>query len=888
MAENRTLSGPEQNHYFDIPEMQVKKALSRIAKQAEAQLVFSSRSVGKLKSFPVKGRYTLAQALEILLRDTALSASVTKHGVIVVKPVSTEHQSSQTSPARQPRRGLFTALGEKFRTPGERVVARQDGLGLLEEVVVTATRRPTTLQDTPMSISALTGNSLQSMGYSSSHDFMETIPGVTVVGGDPGGGTRYVFRGIANSIEREGNATTATYVDEFPLLFGMDIKLVDMETVEVLKGPQGTLYGRSSMGGTLRFLTRKPTMESFGAGLEAGISTTENADGQNYNFSGYVNIPLGDRFAVRIVGYHYYDQGFIDSQPIIAQGSVRAYFEEFDVPESLNTAPEAGEILYPGNYGVGASEYSGGRLALRYQITENMTLDANFLQQVIETNGRYMVQPSLTWTSPDPGDFQEGQNGVYVPVDDDITVTSATFLSVFDRFDLTLAASHHDYKDRTGNDDTLFLANLWGGILDDAWGYIYDVPSAFSDRPDDVIGETLELRLVSNTSGVFSWMLGAWYEEVEGDSLFRVYTDSGRGTEGFNWLGIPHWGSGPGSIILDSAEIWGSDETAIYGELGYRFNEQLGVTLGYRRSAVFQWYQILFSDGPYGAGPGDREKSQEDVDTYRFIIDYQPRANLLLYASATSGYRAGGKNQNVLDVIGSPYFSDSLWNYEIGAKSEWLDGNLIANLVLYRIDWKDMQLGVTSTGGAQEIGNVGAAQITGLESEIRFRANPNFSAGFSLNHSDAALAEGYNPTHNPATGEDSLTDDEAHLGNRLPVSAKTTFSTDLTWRQQAFADFELIARLNHRYVGNRTTNLNRTVALTAGQNPDYFSLPSYNVTNLVISLVKDYANGANMNISLFADNLTNEVALTHFITFYSDQIGVNRPRTFGLRYSMNF
>ncbi len=843
--------------------------------------IFPFNEASKQTANPLVGEYTIEEAIGVLLNGTRLQPEFSSQGVMTVlsyaqtvsqgttvEGVHSMPQKTQQKTSLIKRLALVVAAAF-VTTAGAQT---DDGApGIIEEVVVTASKRETTLQDTAMAISAISGEDLRNMGYTTLQDFIETVPGVTSLSGGPAN-DRLVMRGISNSIIREGNASTSRYIDEFPLvrLFASDLKLLDMQRVEVLRGPQGTLYGKAAMGGTVRYITNKPSTEGMEAGFSASLSDTAHSGDTNYSFDGYLNLPLTDRFAIRAVAYHYKDAGFIDSVPITGLGQFAF----------LPSGAQPGELLYPGIEDINDAEYTGGRLSLSYQITDNVSLDATWVTQNLDSGGIWDVQPETPWTTFDAiEDLQAAHPYPSFSEDTDFNLFGLSLNAGFKAFDMTVHAAHTDYDSFAFNSVTLFLSGLFG------LGDSYDIPGLPSERPSDFSADTAEIRLVSNGNSRFNWILGGYYEDVEGDQGLLTTSDSGRAGEIFG----PFLGTEAGFVALDVVVRTGNREKAVYGEIGYDFSDQWSATFGYRRADVSVFSVSTKEAGAFGnpANVGVVNEADEIAETYKALVEYRPTDDLLLFALSSSGYRAGGKNPNVLGNPGNSFTSDSLWNNELGVKSTWLDGRFTANASLYRLDWDDMQLQVTLPGGSAEIANVGKAKITGFEGEFRLQATDQLGIGVNYTHINGELAEDYNPTLDPSTGVDSLIGDEGFKGDRLPGSAKDSFSVFVDWTQQLSGNYRLYARAHYRYVGDRTVDFNPLNAIALGH-PNFVELPSYQTTNLVVGVGKQTNSGNSVQLELYANNLFDERAQVAYVDFYSDQVYVNRPRTVGVRVRMDF
>lgn len=873
LATGAKTAEPGEKYPIRIASETLGEAMLELARQTDRRLFFPHSLTDIRGVNPVDGLYTVEQALDILLGDLDLSGGLTESGVITIS-------QNKRSPERKPmkRKGLFASIAAviagsiSFQTAhAQQGVEDTQTAGLIEEILVTATRRETSLQDTPMAISAFSGDTLKTMGYTNIEEFIGSVPGVTALSYGAGA-TRLVIRGLSNSIFNEGNPTTSRYIDEFPInsFLGEGQKLIDMQSVEVLRGPQGTLYGKSAMGGTVRYITNKPSTEGFESGINAELSNTDEASGSNYSISAYLNLPINDKLAIRAVGYRYENKGYIDSVPITGLGMFAF----------LPSGAQPGEVLYPARKGINDSEYTGGRLSFRYHLSDTATLDGMWINQNLTSGGTSDTNPLTPWTGANAvDDLLSVHPYPQFSRDNDFDQYNLTLKMEFDNFDLSLSAAQTEIDSFQFNTVTLFLSEAFFGIPS------FDIPAVLASRPFDFSGTTVELRLVSKGDSRLHWIAGAYYEDGDGSEELLSVNDSIRASEIFGGF----FGFEVGFVGLDARVETGNEELAFYGEVGYDFSDQFTLTLGYRKADVEQFNVTTRNGGSFGnpAVVGLVNGADEDPDVYKILAEYRPAEDWLIFALATSGYRAGGKNPTVLGAQGIVYESDSLWNYELGFKSTMLDGRLTAAASIYQMDWEDMQLQVILPGGSNEIDNVGAAVIKGFEAELRWQLSGNFAVGVNFSHIDGELDEHYNPSLEPVTGVDFLVGDEGLAGDRLPGSAENTFAADIDWQQSLADNYDLYARLNYRYVGDKTIDFNPGNAVALGH-PEFVSLSSYDITNFVVGITRKNNSGSTFNLALYANNLFDERAQLAYLDFYSNQVSVNQPRTIGLRAGFEF
>lgn len=848
---------------LSIPASKADIAIKRLAHQTKHLVIFQTQAVEQIETNALVGSYTLQQALVALLQGTALSGGLTRRGVITVS-----RQTPDKSEGNQmnSKNILLAMIGALFVSGGEQAAAQDDAIAkaqpakgsLIEEITVTASRRESSLQDTSMSVSVMSGSDLEKRGAASISDVINSVPGVDMASAQPGG-SQIIIRGVstnnsANSgAEAIQNATTSTYIDDFVIgntfLKTPDVYLVDMARVEVLKGPQGTLYGQSAMGGVVRYITNKPHSQSVEGGGTLIANTVDGGD-RGYGGQGYLNVPLSENLAMRFAGYSLHEGGFIDA-------------------DSASTSLLGAQLGDAGETNANEVATIGGRLAFRWQPTSNITLDAAWFYHDVDADGRQGVTSTFDVTPSPVAPLATSPNGLQAPDFDDLSVfakqpyhsqnrgLNLKLNMDFQGFDLSVMGGRQ-------NSNVSYFLN--------AITYIDAFEGGIPERDEfKAETDTLEIRLVSDTDSgqFFNWLAGLWYEDTSGAASVLNFYD-GPGSVVF---GLPLV---DGDKLVDLNRYYRSNEIAVYGEAALNFTEQLILTLGYRRSdveidtgfdkAAGNFDLFIGRDGLVGAP----SKSQEDVNTYKFKLEYAfPGEDVLLFAQATSGYRAGGLNAGGLLVLPSPFVSDTLWNYELGAKTTWLDGRLVVNASAYLIDWTDIQLTtvldpVTFTSG---IGNAGAAKIRGLELESAIQLAQGLTLGANIGYTDAKLDDDYDPS--------GLGAPVAFKGDQLPGSAKWTHSLFADWRHPINADMDLMGRIFYYRVDERLNDISGSVVF-----------PAYERTDLKLGVV--LANGP--EITLFADNVFNKIGRTSLgnIGGYVDSVGITRPRTLGIRVSHGF
>lgn len=752
---------------------------------------------------------------------------------------------------------------------GSEAAAGSEDEGLaVEEVLVTATRRSTAIQDTPISMSAVTDEVLTESGVSGMQDLAVLVPTFRMEGGREGGG-RITMRGIRAP---SGEATVGLYYGDVPMSgpsdtsqtsgsFTQEANLFDVERVEVLRGPQGTLFGAGAMGGTIRILFNKAsTTQSSGQVDVSGSHITHGSNG--WWVKGAYGIPLIENFAgVRVAGWREHRGGYVDD------GWVRR------IPSTIeNPYGEPAGSGFPEGYGppysvvpkghedFNQADITGARAMLRVTPTDWLTWDGMGMYQEQQSVGsswdtHYPWNATMLDGTPynTPGSELVPTNTEYVaysPIysqqDDDFNLFSSTFHAELPYVDLDLVNSYYDWNRATaGNYSDTYSRNTnanscrrWvaGGYgqvtfeapppattvdpcteqqLADYQYYVENLlnPSALV-KPNWVKSKITEFRIASNGDGPLQWLLG-YYHEKRND-----HVDS---TEGqlLNTTGLVE------DLYAFPVYWWRYIETdikqeAFFGDFtwkpGLPFAPGLALNFGTRR---FEYSKFTFGGvmmGGYGDGtfvaPEDRpqfEGSGADATGWlpKYNISYNFEGPYLLYATASKGYRPGGAN--VIPAGQLPpgtegqflnYEADSVWNYEVGGKSSWFNNALTMNGSVYQVDWDNIQTSLrTPSGGQSYVGNAGKAQIQGTEWDIIYRVTRLviLSGGFSYNWKSEL-------TEDQAADGVAPTNTQGHKGDRLPYVAKLNAAASIDYKYP-IRDSLAVFRINYAYTGKSKTGL---------------------------------------------------------------------------------
>jgi iron complex outermembrane recepter protein len=668
---------------------------------------------------------------------------------LIAQPVS-----AQTTPAATP-------------TPE---VVKDNGI---EVVVVTAQKREESLQSVPISITAFGTRRLEQLGVDSFADYAKLIPSLSYVSSGPGTAKVY-FRGVASG--GDGNhsgsqPSVGTYLDEQPITTNqgaLDLHIYDIARVEALAGPQGTLYGASAQAGVVRIITNKPQIGRDVGAIGASVSST--ADGSpSYGTEGFVNIPIAESAAVRLVGWYQHDGGYIDNIP-----SRRTYPVSKVTIDNGNVAGN--------NYNFG--DTYGARAALRFNINENWSITPTIMGQINSSEGVFGYDPKA-------GDLAVRH---YLPESYDDAWAQAALLveGKLGDFDLTYSGSYlkrqldvkADYTDYS-----FFYDPVSGASFFDSTGKFVD-PSQSTTGDDGFTKNSHELRIASDQNKPFRFVAGVFYQLQE-HAIGQYYYIAA--------LQRSKWVVDYPTAIWVTNQLRVDEDKAIFGEASYDFTSALTGTVGGR---FYEYNNSLAGYVGYkSAGnnciAGGKQVARSPVingvpcsnlDKSTSGDGFLPKVNLtykigeigLVYATYSQGFRPGGVNRRG----GLPaYRPDTLTNFELGWKTTWMDGKLRLNGAIFHELWEDMQLGFVGLNGLTTISNVGNSTINGIEADITWANGEGFSLTASGTLVDATLDGNY---CNLDTGNASCSGAgdsiKAPAGTSLPVSPNFKASSIARYR----------------------------------------------------------------------------------------------------------
>ncbi|MFQ5549482.1 MAG: TonB-dependent receptor, partial [Woeseia sp.] len=757
-----------------------------------------------------------------------------------------------------------------------------------------ATKRVESMQDIPVTVQALGEDELESLDINSFADYVQQLPNVTFAGRGPGQNDVYI-RGITTgrgSLFQSGGIgagpTVAFYVDEAPLTSSgrnVDVYVTDIARIEVLPGPQGTLYGASSQAGTVRLITNKPDPIGFSSGFDVSVSATEEGE-ESWGAEGYLNIPVvEDRFAIRIAAYNIESGGYIDNVP----GTLSYNFNPAIADGSLPLAPGA-EIRVANNDSfveddINGSTYTGARVSGTFFVNDDWDVNVGVMTQELEADGVFDYSPGV-------GDLQVQRfNDDFL--DDDFTQFNWTVNGRVRELEIVYAGSFLNREieqrmDYVGGTRLSFFPfyncvyNALGEIT------LCAAPDARFHGIQDSDDTQHEFRISTDPARAWHFIGGVYYDKSEGGvSQEWEYHSPQIQPPGLEWApNAPHSQATHFNPNVRDPEVAffndlsnEAEQIAFFGELTYHFNDSWSATLGLRNYDIDIVPRGSFNFATRGPVDGDGGGSLDsftpanDSDTIgKFTVNFTPNDDLTLYATLSEGFRRGGFNRggDVLDMSGNVLFpafykSDTIDNYELGWKTTLADGTLRFNGAAYFIDWSDIQIDIFDPAISFLLftANVGEAEVKGIEGDFTWYPTDQFTLTGAFSFNDTEL------TSRPS-GADNL----LPAGSDLPLSP--SFQGNLTGRY----DFQ---------IGDRDAYAQVSVRHSGGS---FTTLVAANAENLDSYTIADASFGVDFEgwrVSLFLSNLTDE--RSELFKTIQDEIRrtvTSRPRTLSLRLSRDF
>ncbi len=794
---------------------------------------------------------------------------------------------------------VMTPLASAILLVLQSAQAQESGL---EEVIVTASKRgEESLQDVPLSIQAIGSEKLEEYNITKFDDYVKFLPSVSYQTFGPGFALVYM-RGVASG--GDGNhsgplPSVGVYLDEQPITTitgALDLHLYDIARVEALAGPQGTLYGASSQAGTIRIITNKPDPSAFSSSYGLELNSVGEG-GEGYLAEGHLNIPLGERAAIRLVGWARKDAGYIDNVAF-----QRTWPTCATVLPAEDCTSDSGPLAEEDFNEV---DTYGARAALRIDLNDNWTVTPTVMGQKMYADGLFgydVTQGELEVAHiyPDWSEDKWWQAGL--TVEGKIANLDVTYAGAYlDR----QVDSRLDYSD-------------YSYFYDDCCGYSLYITD---DAGNPTIGQYIwgddgykkishELRFSTSADRRVRFVGGLFYQQQTHDITQRYWVDNLAAT-----LEVPGWDD---TIWLTQQERVDEDR-AVFGELSFDITEKLTATGGLRYYEFDNQLDGFFGYGAGFAGNGEQDcidrgltepyrgapcnrigKSTKDDDFLGKVnLTYKITGDHMVYATWSEGYRPGGINRR---GTLPPYQTDFLTNYELGWKTTWADGRVRLNGAVFYEEWDDFQFALLGLNGLTDIKNAAGAEIKGVEMDLTWSLTDTFQVSGGVAYIDSELTAPYCGFVDPATdqpvavdpcpdlqdsdGDGDTTDfvdPEAREGTQLPVTPE--WKGNLTLRQEfQLGEFDSYWRASYIYKGSSRADL-RDAA-----NDILRDQPSYDIIDFSLG-----ADRGSWGLELFVNNVTDErtvlyrtVQCAESICGDEPYIYTTPPRTIGLKFSQKF
>jgi iron complex outermembrane receptor protein len=845
----------------DIPAGDLSVALLKLSKQYGADLVYRPEQVHGLKTHGVHGSLTTEQAVTQLLQGTPLELRTDPSGAMLIAPPvstgdsgqsTTQNASSGSSDDANVNKEAGKKSSQDFRVAqvdqnaaGPQVVESQNGERKkkeegLTEIIVTANRREQSAQNVAGALQVFSGPELDRLGANQFSDYLLAVPAVSFR--DQGAGAeRISLRGISNVAGSDNgitapSSTVGLYLDDISISDTSnlpDIATYDLKRIEVLEGPQGTLYGEGAMGGAIKIVLNEPNLTSVEAKADTTLSDTQGG-GFNYGARGLVNIPLlTDKVALRVSATYQNLDGFIDN-------------------------------VYDGKHNIdGSNEYSVRGLLLA-RMNDNFTAELLALQNVEHQKQFHQEDPLL-------GDLKiYSVEPIFNDVKNDVFGLTLKYDIGFANF--TSISSYYSAQRQQLIRVPVLATPVFG-----QFGAVTQDPITFDL---DLNSVAQELRMVSQGDNRLDWVVGAFfkYKRQRGiGDLFITQSDLPSVNAGLTNAMLPTLPASGTYLYNDTTDTY--KQYAGYGEVTYKAVRNLELTAGLR------WFhEVVSTDNGFIGYSILAGATATEIATFpnsrvipKFAISYHVTPDHTVYAQAAQGFRSGITNINQsLGVGGDGAKPDTLWNYEVGTKTKWADGALILNSALFYVDWKDIQTIETEISPISHstigfFGNGGNAEIYGGEVELTAAPIDNVLLGTTFGYTHSEMTKVINAASIP--------------GAELPNVPKITASGFGEYRFHLSSERDSYVHFDVQHIDAQAT---RPITSTSAD-------PSVNgawVKGYTLGNVRVGFDSKRWGVALFVNNLWNERAelgrgVTGAGAIYNlERYTITRPRTFGLTFSV--
>ncbi len=760
-----------------------------------------------------------------------------------------------------------------------------------EEITVTARKREESIQNVPFSVAAPTEEVLRDRGVEDLEGVAANVPGFTVQNLGPGQ-SQVAMRGVsAGQVVRDQPGVkeqVGIYLDESPIslsLFTPDLDLFDLSRVEVLRGPQGTLFGAGSLSGTVRYISHQPELGVTESSGEISANAIEDGD-LGGSAKVVTNLPLGDKAAMRVAAYYTSYGGFIDA-------------------------------VQPG-LGVNEDVNSGDRIGVRWsfliQPNEQLTITPRILYQEVNMDGwnradAYNILGNPFTTTRPAVDLGEREQFTQFeePFTDEFLLADVKVEYDFGGVQLTSITSYTDRDVLVVRDATALTASITGGSIGLPEN-VYTIDAPLDDATTAKV-LTEEVRLAGGNDRL-SWLAGAFYSSTDRDYGQSLLVSGFESLTGIMTTG--RFGAGRDVLFFSDLE-YDLDQFALFGEATWSVNDRFDLTGGLRYYD-FDEDRVQTFDGIF-ADPGTSHGSvSADGFAPRLIASYEVSATTRLNAQISKGFRLGGINDPLNRPLCTPqdletfggrdnWEDETLWNYEVGTKSSVWGGRGNVNVAAFYMDIDDLQATVTAGScSSRVVFNVPKARSTGVELEVSAAPNPNFDFAVSASYADSELRSTLTSTD--AAGNVTVVSG-IEKGNRLPTVPKFQAVAAATYQRPVFSTWLAYLTATYQYIGSRFTQIGDQAAGFGTVNLTSFApnniggpytqstftfdpeLPAYDLVNLRLGFLNDP-----WDVALFINNVTDERALLALDQERGTRARVgfltNQPRTFGASARIKF
>jgi iron complex outermembrane recepter protein len=733
----------------------------------------------------------------------------------------------------------------------------------VEEIVVTARKMNERLQDVPITVTAITGEQLKERGAVDMKDILRSVPGLSYSNVERGQ-TKYNIRGITTI---SSAPTVNVSLDDISLdanqgayAGAFDVVFFDIDRVEVLKGPQGTLYGGSAMGGAIKYISAKPDASSRSSGVAVGLAGTERGT-ESYTGEGVLNLPLvDDVLAVRGGVHHRHEGGYIDS---VANLNIENRARS-STPSPVYTPLSVPSLSTVNKDNYNDSDTTVGRLSLLWKPDPSWSIVPAFMYQDYESDSPpyFFTNQSELAASYRSADEKTLDRGALYSLD-----ISKDWGAV----QLTSITGYVDREVEWYRDFSYFVGDLVPGLFSQYFEAQYK-PST------QIFSQELRISSSSGSKSRLRWVAGLYYsaldEKFDGQVLSSVF-------------------AALNNVGYDEHSQQDLDQQALFGEASFSLTDALDLTAGVRLFKIKNHLDRLVQ-GPFNGGivSISNDGHSEDGVNPKVGLSYKLDRNHLLYTSAAKGFRPGGFTRALppdcaadLAQLGIPggvapttYGSDSVWSYELGSKNEFGDGRVVLNGALFHTDWKDIQQTVTLTGcGFGFSTNVGEARVRGAEAEMQLRLTPNVEIGGNATYTDAKITE-------PGFGSAARVGDRIQDAPKWMASAYGSYAVlvKASWDLQLRADYQYRSSSRRRFANDQNVTFSDGVS---GSVP-YGALfqDGYDV----VSAFASFSNGPR-TFRLYVNNLLDERPWLD--TDLAGGVSISttlRPRTIGFEMRQQF